>query len=445
MQLISLLVMSGVSVLVVNQLLRQETAPSTSSKTLFSVQQQLGAQETTDFEELARVAQAAGGALYVVADGGLVFSSGDEEMDDLRALQVSSQVAVFEQEDELVMSRQMSEGGQDYQLYIVFEEWDDWSERIFFQHFVVQFAMIGGAALLVILAVNAWFTGRLWRAITRPIDQLHQAVQRVQSGEYETEIDYRGDQEFEELTQGFNQMQASLRSSTEQNRLYERNRTQMVADISHDLRTPLTSIKGYAKGMMDGVAATPEKVAQYVQTIYTKSQTMEKLLDKLLLFSQLETDKLPFQLTTVDVRQLLVEYAAEKEKEWLDMPISLDVDAQSSLLFRVDVVQFRRILDNLVDNAIKYASVTPLQLKLRAVEDNHQVVICFADNGKGVPEDQLPHLFEEFYRIDPARQTVGHGLGLSIVWQITQRLGGRVQVSNQEGLRFTFYFPKEGA
>uniref|UniRef100_UPI0037042110 histidine kinase dimerization/phospho-acceptor domain-containing protein n=2 Tax=Streptococcus TaxID=1301 RepID=UPI0037042110 len=141
---------------------------------------------------------------------------------------------------------------------------------------------------------------------------------RISRGNYQEPIDYQGDREFEALTKGFNNMQESLAIAEQQTTLYEKNRTQMVADISHDLRTPLTSIKGYAKGVLDGVANTDEMRERYLQTIYQKSLAMEQLLEKLLLFSNLDTDQMPFDFQIVDLQEILTTYLTEKQVEFTD-------------------------------------------------------------------------------------------------------------------------------
>lgn len=202
-------------------------------------------------------------------------------MEDVTSVSISPTTHTAYVDEEIIISREISSSGGTYQLYAVIEDNEDQEEGQEFQHFLLQIAMVGGTGILLILAFNWLFTRRILRVIMQPLDQLHDGVERIQQGNYEEALIYKGDKEFEELTDGFNQMQASLLDAQEKNRLYEQNRTQMVADISHDLRTPLTSIKGYAKGILDGVANTDEKRTNYLNIIYQKSLVMEKLLEKL--------------------------------------------------------------------------------------------------------------------------------------------------------------------
>ncbi|HFI0336167.1 TPA: ATP-binding protein, partial [Streptococcus suis] len=292
--------------------------------------------------------------------------------------------------------------------------------------------------------LNFFFTRRLLAVVMRPLDELHSGVERIQQGDYTVPLIYQGDKEFEELTQGFNQMQTSLMDAHEQNRIYEQNRTQMIADISHDLRTPLTSIKGYAKGVLDGIANTEEKRKQYLTVIYQKSQLMENLLEKLFAFSQLQTDKMPFDKITLDLAIFLQSYVLEKSKELADEAIQFQLDTSDGLLVEIDPIQFRRILDNLVDNARKYAAVSPLKIDISGHAQGQVVIWTFTDNGKGIENAKLNLIFNEFYREDNTRQKVeGHGLGLSIVKNIIDRLGGSVSVEASPGLRFTFKLPRK--
>lgn len=446
MLIISLVAMLGISVYVVNNLYLHRSSQMTSSQKTAASQTSVEQFSGTDFAGLANQLAANGAQLYVSHNGQTVYSTLQEDVEDVTNVSVSQTTHISYVEDEIVISREMEADGKSYRIYALIEDTEDQQEINEFQSFLLQIAVIGGVSILLIVGINFIFTKRILKVILLPLDELHQGVERIQDGNYQIPIHYQGDREFEDLTQGFNQMQKSLLETKEQNERYEQNRTQMVADISHDLRTPLTSIKGYAKGILDGVANTEEKKKQYLSIIYQKSQVMEKLLEKLFVFSQLETDKLPFDCRNVELRTVLQEYVAEKEAELADEKIRFEVNLPEELPTSVDLVQFRRILDNLVDNARKYANVEQLVLTIEGWTRDNQVIWTFADNGCGVEADKLPALFDEFYRVDQARQQVdGHGLGLSIIKNIMTRLGGSVEVANQGGLRFTFFLPRKDA
>ncbi|NQG97082.1 HAMP domain-containing histidine kinase [Streptococcus suis] len=442
---ISLLAMLAISVFVVNNIyLNRSSLLSTSQKTAMS-QTSIEEFSGTDYVSLAEKLASGGAQLYVESDGFILFSNIQEDVEDITAVGISETTHLTYIDEEIVISRQLETQGQMASLYAVIEDTEDQQDAREFQTFLLQIALMGGTGILVILLLNLMVTKRILQAIMKPMDELHKGVERIRKGNYQENLDYSGDREFEELTEGFNQMQTSLLEAQEKNRLYEQNRTQMVADISHDLRTPLTSIKGYAKGILDGVANTEEKQQNYMTIIYQKSLVMEKLLEKLFVFSQLETDKLPFDTVEVDLREFFKAYISEKKAELADEAVDFRLEVAGELPVEMDPVQFRRILDNLVDNARKYANTSPLLLTITGTSEDNQVVWTFADNGQGVSKDQLDKLFTEFYRVDQARQQVdGHGLGLSIVNNIVHRLGGTIVVENKAGLTFTIRLPKKG-
>ena len=444
MLVLSLVAMLGISIFVANNIYQNQESWQTSSQKTASSQASLEAFTGTDFTSLAEQLATSGAQLYVGSDGKTVFSNIQEDLEDVTSVSISSTTHTAYVDEEIIISREISTAGASYQLYVVIEDDENQQDSQDFQNFLLQIATVGGTGILLILAFNWLFTRRILRVIMQPLDQLHDGVERIQQGNYEEPLTYKGDKEFEELTDGFNQMQTSLMEAQEQNRLYEQNRTQMVADISHDLRTPLTSIKGYAKGILDGVANTDEKRTNYLNIIYQKSLVMEKLLEKLFVFSQLETDKLPFDTVTTDLRQVFEDYVAEKSTELADEAVTFDLQLPEPLIAAIDPVQFRRILDNLVDNARKYAAVSPLVLTISGQTKGEQLIWTFADNGQGVAEEKLAQLFDEFYRVDEARQQIdGHGLGLAIIKNIVSRLGGSVSVQSQNGLQFTFTLPRK--
>ncbi len=310
--------------------------------------------------------------------------------------------------------------------------------------------LLAGGMLLFSLAVlgliSLFFPRRLARSIAEPVDQLLQGSRRVQEGDLSLPIRYRGLREFELVCDSFNGMQRHLLEEQEKNARYERARTDMVAGISHDLRTPLTSVKGYVKGVLDGVAATPEKQRQYLSVAYQSACDMDALLQQLFYFSRLETGSLPLVPADAD----LAEYAAgyiDSIQEPLNLQgvsIRLETDSRPHPV-RLDREQMDRVLANLVGNAVKYAGVSPLQLRLTvgSAPDGREY-LQFRDNGRGVPPEQLPHLFEQFYRGDEARTAQGDqgsGLGLYIAKHIIQAHGGEISAENDGSLLLTIHLP----
>lgn len=444
MLVLSLIAMLGVSIYVVNSIYRnQGTWQSTSQKTAAS-QQSIENFAGTDFASLADALSVNGAQLYVESNGEILFSNLTDDVDELSEVTVSTTTHTSYVDGEVIISRKIATNGQIYYLYAWLEDLEEQQESQDFQAFLLQLFLVGGAGIVIIVVLNFLFTRRLLGVVMRPLNELHSGVKRIQQGDYTAPLTYQGDREFEELTQGFNQMQTSLLDAREKNQLYEQNRTQMVADISHDLRTPLTSIKGYAKGILDGIANTDEKRNQYLTVIYQKSQVMEKLLEKLFTFSQLQTDKMPFDKVQLDLAIFLQSYVREKTEELVDEDIRFSLEVSDGLPVEIDPIQFRRILDNLVDNARKYAAVKPLIISITGQMQEQEVVWTFTDNGKGVEKDKLSLIFEEFYREDVTRQQVeGYGLGLAIVKNVIERLGGSVSVEATPGLRFIFRLPRK--
>lgn len=444
MLVLSLIAMLGVSVYVVNSIYRNQGTWQTTSQKTAASQQSLKKFTGTDFASLADALSLNGAQLYVESNGEILFSNLTDDADELAEVTVSATTHTSYADGEVVISRKIAANGQIYYLYAILEDLEEQQDSQDFQAFLLQLFLVGGAGIVIIVVLNFFFTRRLLGVVMRPLDELHSGVDRIQQGDYTVPLTYQGDKEFEELTQGFNQMQTSLLDAREKNRLYEQNRTQMVADISHDLRTPLTSIKGYAKGILDGIANTEEKRNQYLAVIYQKSQVMEKLLEKLFAFSQLQTDKMPFDSVQLDLAIFLQTYVREKSAELADEAILFQLDVAENLPVEIDPTQFRRILDNLVDNARKYADVSPLKLAIAGSVQEQEIIWTFTDNGKGTATDKLNLIFEEFYREDDTRQQVeGHGLGLAIVKNIIERLGGSVSVEATPGLRFIFRLPRK--
>ena len=314
------------------------------------------------------------------------------------------------------------------------------NEALFLSYLIgglVSIGVIGGFSLL--------FTKYQVRQILRPMNALSQAAQRVEQGDLSTPVAYGRESEFSQVCAAFDHMQEHLLEEREKNAHYEQARTDLVAGISHDLRTPLTSVKGYLKGLQDGVANTPEKQVQYLEIAYGKACDMERLLQRLFYFSKLETGKLPMFLQDADLGEFVAEFVRETRQELAPSGGQVVLrGAPAPHPVRIDPEQLLRVLNNLKDNAVRYAGSSPLILTITVWRQRDRECIRFADNGPGVPEEQLPHLFEQFWRGDQARRSrggEGSGLGLYISKYIIQALGGSITAKNDHGLVFEITLP----
>ncbi|MCI8423677.1 MAG: HAMP domain-containing histidine kinase [Lawsonibacter sp.] len=313
---------------------------------------------------------------------------------------------------------------------------------------MLSLLLSGGTAIIAILLLNLLFTRYQLRKLLQPVDALTRAAGRVEEGDYTRPVEYAGRDEFSAVCTAFNRMQEHLLAEQERGRAYEKARTDLVAGISHDLRTPLTSVKGYIKGLRDGVAQTPEKQRQYLDIAYRRACDMDVLLQRLFYFSRLEAGALPLLLQDADLGEFASRFSAEAgpELEQAGGRIGLTVSPGPHPV-SIDPEQMYRLLSNLKDNALRYAGAVPLVLTLTVEHQGEWECIRFADNGRGVSEEALSHLFEQFWREDQARSTQngeGSGLGLYIVRHIAQAHGGTVQAENRGGLHFIIQLPRKG-
>ena len=295
------------------------------------------------------------------------------------------------------------------------------------------------------ISISLMFTRRLTEQIMTPLNALGEGAERIRRNELTEKIDYSGDEEFEEICNTFNDMQAHILSEQEKNRKYEKARTEMIAGISHDLRTPLTAIRGSIKGILDGVVTEDVQKEKFLQTAYRRTGEMDVLLRQLFYISKLETGNMPLQLQQTDLAAWISTYLKGK-RELLseeEIAFSEELEAGPEPVW-IDQEQFSRILDNLVENSRKYAGTSPLQIHVGLQETQKGVCIRFSDNGQGVPEEKLPFLFDEFYRGDESRnQKEGNGLGLYIVKTLIEAMGGRVSAENRDGFCVIMELPKE--
>ncbi len=312
--------------------------------------------------------------------------------------------------------------------------------------FILTFSGIGVVCIAALVTVTQLFARYLTRSIMKPLDQLTAGAERIRRNDLSRRIEYRGDAEFESVCGAFNDMQKHILDEQEKNRQYEKARREMISGISHDLRTPLTAVRGTIRGLIDGVADTPEKQRDFLLTADRRAEEMDRLIQQLLDLSRMETGRIPIRLRSLDLRDFLQIYVSERQNDLEEgQELELEDAGKGPLMVQADPDQLLRVMDNLFGNARKYASVHPLQMGVRLRSDDEWAVIRFADNGHGVPPDKLARIFDEFYRVDPSRhQTEGNGLGLYIVRYLLHAMGGDAWAENEEGLAVYLRLPLEG-
>ncbi len=309
------------------------------------------------------------------------------------------------------------------------------------------FPILFGLCLLILIATNGLLAYFVSKSIIKPINQLKTAAHFIKNGKLDYSITAIRNDEIGQLTQSFEEMRIQLKESYKIQKQYEDNRKELIAHISHDLKTPITSIKGYIEGIRDGVADTPEKRARYVQTIYTKAMDMDHLIDELFLFSKLDLGKVPFEFEKVDIKDYLTDYFEELSFDLRKQ--NVDVNFQFSTLGNylvfADREKFKRVLANIINNSLKYMEKDKKQLKITLHSTDNNVEITIADNGPGIRDESIPFLFNQFYRAEQSRNklTGGSGLGLSIAKMIIEEHNGEIKLEStlMVGTKITIILP----
>lgn len=301
---------------------------------------------------------------------------------------------------------------------------------------------------LVILIFTSVSVG-LWiyRSVATPLVKLRKATQNIKDGNLDFVLDVEGTDEFAELCRDFEEMRRRLKESAEEKLVLDKENKELISNISHDLKTPITAVKGYVEGIMDGVADTPEKMDRYVRTIYNKTVEMDHLINELTFYSKIDTNRIPYTFSKLNVEDYFSDCAEEVGLELETRGIQLCyanyVDSDVQVI--ADGEQIRRVIHNIISNAIKYMDRGKgmkgiIQIRVKDVGDFIQVEI--EDNGKGIAAKDLPYIFDRFYRTDVSRNSAkgGSGIGLSIVRKILEDHGGKVWATSREDIGTIMYF-----
>jgi|GEM_PF-4791760 len=318
---------------------------------------------------------------------------------------------------------------------------------------IVTFAIIAIAALFLVVVISAILANRfvsrfLIRKVQERLGLIQSGLEQLDKGNLHYRIDTIGSDEFAPACREFNRMADALESSITAVKQQDSRRARLVADVSHDLRTPLSSIRGYAEGLRDGVAATPSARARYLDTIIRKSNEMSALLERMLDYSKLELQQSEYkpELTRIDK---LVSECADDYRDRL----AITLEAAPATVY-VDAQLMRRVINNILDNAVKYGTQTPAPVQIHVGQEqsnnqtaNKKCTIEIADHGTHVSEKEASSLFDLFYRADTARAstTKGSGIGLAFAKRAIEGMGGTIvaRPNGQAGLIVTITLPEK--
>ena len=298
--------------------------------------------------------------------------------------------------------------------------------------------------ILALILTTSCFVLWIYRAVMGPIRKMQSAAQNIKEGNLDFELRPDADDELGSLCQDLEEMRRRLKDSAEEKVKYDKESKELISNISHDLKTPVTTIKGYAEGIMDGVADTPEKVDRYVRTIYNKANEMDTLINELTLYSKIDTNKIPYNFNIVSVNAYFDDCAEDLSLELESSNVEFRyfnyVDPSVKVI--ADAEQIKRVIHNIINNSLKYMDKTKGVINLRVKDVGDFVQIELEDNGKGIAAKDLPNIFDRFYRTDASRNsaTGGSGIGLSVVKKIVEEHGGKIWATSREKTGTTMYF-----
>lgn len=307
-----------------------------------------------------------------------------------------------------------------------------------------RFLRSGAVSFALYAVIHIVFISYVIRLIIRPLDEMKKAVNAIRDNKLDYEIDYKGKDEIGEVFLAFDEMRLQLQKSKLIQKQYEQNRKNLIANISHDLKTPITSIKGYADGIIDKVANTPDKIEKYSRTIRAKAQNMDSLINELVMLSKLDVDKIDFRFEKVDLKEYLSDcfeewrYTIEKD----NVLFSIDFNNIENAIASIDREHIKRVMNNIIGNAVNYIDKSNSKIEIILRQNSLDYIVSIKDNGAGIQKSKIEYIFNRFYRADDSRsnRTEGSGLGLTIAKEIIEAHGGEIWVESDLGMGTSISF-----
>lgn len=293
------------------------------------------------------------------------------------------------------------------------------------------------AIVVILIFSSLMLTQWIHKGVFTPINELNVAMQKIKDGnfDYVMQTDVKG--EIGELYRNYEDMRLRLKESTEENLQYKQQNKELVSNISHDLKTPITAIKGYVEGIMDGVADTPEKMDKYIKTIYNKAIDMDRLINELTVYSGIDNNRIPYNFHRINVADYFGDCVEEVGLDLESKRIKLNYSSliEPDTIVIADPEQMKRVINNIISNSVKYMDKHLGEIDIRILDEVDSIRVEIEDNGKGIAQKDLQRIFDRFYRTDASRNSAqgGSGIGLSIVKKIIEDHGGYIWATSKEG------------
>ncbi len=297
------------------------------------------------------------------------------------------------------------------------------------------------AILLILTLTSILLTMWIGSSFFKPIDELNVAMQHIKDGNFDyilpTDVKEKG--EIGAMYRNYEDMRLRLKESAEEKIEREKQNKELISNISHDLKTPITAIKGYSQGLLEGVADNPEKQMKYIKIIYSKANDMNNLINELTLYSSIDNNRIPYNFARLNVADYfgdcIEEIGADLESKSIKLNYS-NLTAPDTMIV-ADPEQIKRVVNNVVSNSVKYLGRDDGtgQIDIRILDEIDSVRVELEDNGKGIAQKDIPNIFDRFYRTDSSRNSKqgGSGIGLSIVKKIIEDHGGYIWATSHEG------------
>ena len=293
------------------------------------------------------------------------------------------------------------------------------------------------AMAVILILTSALITAWVNQDIYKPIKELSIAMRKIAEGDFDYRLPDKQEGEIGHLHDNYEQMRLQLKENAEEKMQNEKKSKELVSNISHDLKTPITSIKGYVEGIMDGVADTPEKMDKCIKTIYNKANDMDRLINELTTYSGIDSNKIPYHFHVLNIADYFQDCVEEVglDLEQKDIQLNYTNLAPADTCIVADPEQLKKVINNIISNSVKYMGHDKGIIDIRILDEGESVRIEIEDNGKGIAAKDIGNIFERFYRTDSSRNSLqgGSGIGLSIVKKIIEDHGGYVWATSKEG------------